>query len=412
MEWKKHRLRDLALSIQTGPFGSQLHQSDYSEYGIPVIMPKDMINGKIVTNDIARVSDIHVQRLKRHKVSSGDIIYSRRGDVGRCSLITEREEGWLCGTGCLKVALDKTKCVPSFIAFILQRKDSIGWVENHAVGATMPNLNTGILSNLPLIIPTVEEQRRIASILSAYDNLIENNNKRIRLLEQMAENLYKEWFVRFRFPGHEKAEFENGLPKGWKIIKLGEFITFERGVGYGSKDIADGENVLLSMNNIRPYGGFIRDYSRPYSGKYKEFQKVKKGDLIMSITDMTQDRRIIGYTGIVPPGKDNRIICTHLMKLSSQEYHSYFLDGLFNYSNLSRVIAERATGANVLGLTADILKGVKTLLPPKQLQSLYVSKVIPIIEECFSLQDANDNLSRQRDLLLPRLMSGKLEVKV
>ena len=412
MEWKKHRLRDLALSIQTGPFGSQLHQSDYSEYGIPVIMPKDMINGKIVTNDIARVSDIHVQRLKRHKVSSGDIIYSRRGDVGRCSLITEREEGWLCGTGCLKVALDKTKCVPSFIAFILQRKDSIGWVENHAVGATMPNLNTGILSNLPLIIPTVEEQRRIASILSAYDNLIENNNKRIRLLEQMAENLYKEWFVRFRFPGHEKAEFENGLPKGWKIIKLGEFITFERGVGYGSKDIADGENVLLSMNNIRPYGGFIRDYSRPYSGKYKEFQKVKKGDLIMSITDMTQDRRIIGYTGIVPPGKDNRIICTHLMKLSSQECHSYFLDGLFNYSNLSRVIAERATGANVLGLTADILKGVKTLLPPKQLQSLYVSKVIPIIEECFSLQDANDNLSRQRDLLLPRLMSGKLEVKV
>ena len=226
----------------------------------------------------------------------------------------------------------------------------------------------------------------------------------------MVENLYKEWFVRFRFPGHEKVEFENGLPKEWSIMKLGVFIKFERGVGYGSKDIEDGENVLLSMNNIRPYGGFIRDYSRPYSGKYKEFQKVRKGDLIMSITDMTQDRRIIGYTGIVPPGKDNRIICTHLIKLSSEISHTYFLNGLFNYSNLSRIIAERATGANVLGLTADILKGVKTLLPPTELQSMYVTKVTPIIEECFSLQDANDNLARQRDLLLPRLMSGKLEV--
>lgn len=261
-----------------------------------------------------------------------------------------------------------------------------------------------------LVENNLESQCRIASILSAYDNIIENNNKRIRLLEQMVENLYKEWFVRFRFPGHEKVEFENGLPKEWSIIKLGVFIKFERGVGYGSKDIEDGENVLLSMNNIRPYGGFIRDYSRPYSGKYKEFQKVRKGDLIMSITDMTQDRRIIGYTGIVPPGKDNRIICTHLIKLSSEISHTYFLNGLFNYSNLSRIIAERATGANVLGLTADILKGVKTLLPPTELQSMYVTKVTPIIEECFSLQDANDNLARQRDLLLPRLMSGKLEV--
>lgn len=126
---------------------------------------------------------------------------------------------------------------------------------------------------------------------------------------------------------------------------------------------------------------------------------------------MTQDRRIIGYTGIVPPGKDNRIICTHLMKLSSEEYHSYFLDGMFNYSNLSRVIAERATGTNVLGLTADNLKGVKTLLPPVNLHKLYVNKITPIIELIFRLQENNDNLTSQRDLLLPRLMSGKLEVK-
>jgi type I restriction enzyme S subunit len=292
----------------------------------------------------------------------------------------------------------------NYICYLLNHSDIAGYI----TGSAQPKLSQGNLNKIKISLPALPLQRRIASILSSYDNLIEANSRRIKILEQMAENLYKEWFVRFRFPGYDEVEIENGLPKGWPIKKLGEFIKFDRGVGYGSKDIEDGENVLLSMNNIRPYGGFIRDYSRPYNGKYKDFQKVKKGDLIMSITDMTQDRRIIGYTGIVPPGKDNRVICTHLIKLSSEVSHSYFLNGLFNYSNLSRSIAERATGANVLGLTADILKNVKTLLPPIDLQLEYVKIVTPIIEKCFILQDQSANLTRQRDLLLPRLMSGQL----
>jgi type I restriction enzyme S subunit len=292
----------------------------------------------------------------------------------------------------------------NYICYLLNHSDIAGYI----TGSAQPKLSQGNLNKIKISLPALPLQRRIASILSSYDNLIEANSRRIKILEQMAENLYKEWFVRFRFPGYDEVEIENGLPKGWPLKKLGEFIKFDRGVGYGSKDIEDGENVLLSMNNIRPYGGFIRDYSRPYNGKYKDFQKVKKGDLIMSITDMTQDRRIIGYTGIVPPGKDNRVICTHLIKLSSEVSHSYFLNGLFNYSNLSRSIAERATGANVLGLTADILKNVKTLLPPIDLQLEYVKIVTPIIEKCFILQDQSANLTRQRDLLLPRLMSGQL----
>ena len=343
--------------------------------------------------------------------------YPKYNISNRSIIVVARGVG---GTGDVKIVEAKTYLTNLSIALDINQKlanlDYLFYYLNAQglryldTGAAQSQITITNLKRHKVYIPDLSIQNHIASILSAYDNLIENNNKRIRILEQMAENLYKEWFVRFRFPGHEKTEFENGLPKEWSIMKLGVFIKFERGVGYGSKDIEDGENVLLSMNNIRPYGGFIRDYSRPYSGKYKEFQKVRKGDLIMSITDMTQDRRIIGYTGIVPPGKDNRIICTHLIKLSSEISHTYFLNGLFNYSNLSRIIAERATGANVLGLTADILKGVKTLLPPTELQSMYVTKVTPIIEECFSLQDANDNLARQRDLLLPRLMSGKLEV--
>ena len=146
MSWKEKILGQIAINIQTGPFGSQLHRSDYSETGTPVVMPKDLIGGKISEDSIARVAEDHVKRLSRHKIEIGDILYSRRGDVGRCAFASEHEKGWLCGTGCLKVTIDKNQANPRFIFFQLQKTETVGWVENHAVGATMLNLNTSILS--------------------------------------------------------------------------------------------------------------------------------------------------------------------------------------------------------------------------------------------------------------------------
>ena len=263
---------------------------------------------------------------------------------------------------------------------------------------------------LRTVVPdiTKKEQDKIATILSTYDSQIENNKKRIKLLKQMAENLYKEWFVRFRFPGYESVEFEDGTPKGWSIEKLKQFITFYRGKSYSSDDIASGDYVLLSMNNIRPWGGYIRDDSRVYGGDFKDYQLLHKGDLIMSITDMTQDRRIIGYVGIFDEERSDCIMSTHLMKVVS-EYNNYYLYGLFNFS-LSRTISEYATGANVLGLTDKILKEIKALVPPQDLISVYGKTVKPIWEEIFLLKDEIANLIHQRDLLLPRLMSGKLSI--
>lgn len=401
------RFKDIIRSTQYGYTADETSKTEgaYKYLRITDIVPY------FVNFETVPFCSISSNKVEQYLVHEGDILIARTGaTTGYNYVVPKGVKNTVYASYLIRFNVDETKVLPLYMKYVLKSSYYYGFVYNHIGGSAQPGMNARVFGRFNIPNNTLPIQRRIASILSAYDNLIENNNRRIRLLEQMAENLYKEWFVRFRFPGHEKVEMENGLPKGWSIKKLGEFIRFERGVGYGSKDIENGENVLLSMNNIRPYGGFIRDYSRPFSGKYKEFQKVKKGDLIMSITDMTQDRRIIGYTGIVPQGKDNRIICTHLIKLSSETSHSYFLNGLFNYSNLSRIIAERATGANVLGLTADILKNVKSLLPPIDLQLQYVTKVTPILEECFSLQDENENLTRQRDLLLPRLMSGKLEV--
>ena len=121
-EWKKVKLGEISQTIQTGPFGSQLHQSDYSVIGIPVVMPKDIIAGNIEEASIARVEQHHIDRLSRHMISYGDILYARRGDVGKCAFTKQNQEGWLCGTGCLRVTINPDMANPKFVFFQLQKQ--------------------------------------------------------------------------------------------------------------------------------------------------------------------------------------------------------------------------------------------------------------------------------------------------
>lgn len=239
-------LSEIAETIQTGPFGSQLHQSDYSEMGTPVVMPKDLIGGSISEASIARVSADHVARLSRHKMSPGDIVYSRRGDVGRCALVTPKEQGWLCGTGCLRVTIDPDKANPMYVFYYLQLPKTIAWIENHAVGATMLNLNTSILGNIPIRLPDISIQDKVVSVISAYDDLIATNQKQIALLEEAAQRIYKEWFIDFRIPGYEETAFDNGIPIEWHYGDLGEVAQFKRGKTITKDDAIAGDVPVIA----------------------------------------------------------------------------------------------------------------------------------------------------------------------
>jgi len=137
--------------IQTGPFGSQLHAHDYRDEGIPVVMPQDLSDRRIQTTKIARVSESDAQRLQRHRMKRGDIVFSRRGDVGRHALVTQQETGWLCGTGCLLVRPSTSSTISVYVSCALALPEALEWLVRHAVGATMPNLNTAILSELPML---------------------------------------------------------------------------------------------------------------------------------------------------------------------------------------------------------------------------------------------------------------------
>ena len=254
------------------------------------------------------------------------------------------------------------------------------------------------------------KQKKIADILSAYDNLIENNNKRIKLLEQMAENLYKEWFVRFRFPGYEDVEFEEDIPSNWNYIQLSDIISFERGISYSSAEINcdDGIN-LVNLKNIQSYGGFRREETKKYNGKYKDSQIVKTGDLILGVTDMTQDRRTVGAVALMPVLDGTSVISADLVKIESQ-VPNQFLYCMCKYGFYSKYFSQFANGANVLHLKPNTLLNKKILLPTEDLIETFTKKVKPMINIIDKINLQNDILIKQRDLLLPRLMSGKLEV--
>ena len=396
MSWEKVKLSDISENIQTGPFGSQLHQSDYSELGTPVVMPKDIINGKIIEESIARVTSEHIERLHKHKIKSGDILYSRRGDVGRCAYATMREKDWLCGTGCLCVTVNEKIADSKFVFYQLQLPKTIGWVVNHAVGSTMLNLNTSILGNIPLVIPPLETQQKIASILSAYDNLIENNQKQIKLLEEAAQRLYKEWFVDLRFPGFESTEIVDGVPWGWKIQKLSDVADVVMGQSPKSEFYNTEMQGLPFHQGVGSYGTrFVND--DVYSTSFTRI--AESGSILFSVRapvgrlNITKNKVVIGR-GLAA--------INHKEKMQSFMY--YLLKERFFKDNIV------GNGSIFASITKDELLSQTFLIPTKEITTKYNDIVSDIDRKIEIIDSQIKILTESRDRLLPKLISGEMEV--
>ncbi|RQR37438.1 restriction endonuclease subunit S [Burkholderia sp. Bp9131] len=160
--------------IQTGPFGSQLHQEDYADEGVPVVMPKNIIGLRIETDGIARIPPAIANSLGRHLMVEGDVVYGRRGDIGRRALISRAEAGFFCGTGCLRLRPDKNKTVPRYLFMALGTPETEGAIKARATGATMPNLNVGVMQDVPVLNPPVAMQRKFDAIIGPIQETITN----------------------------------------------------------------------------------------------------------------------------------------------------------------------------------------------------------------------------------------------
>lgn len=382
MKWEKVKLGDIATCIQPGPFGSQLHNSDYSKEGTPIIMPKDIVGGAIVHSGLLKVSEEHVKRLSRHQVYEGNLMVARKGDVRKCAYITANENGWMTGSDGLKVVLDESKCYPKFIYYQL-RSEHIGrWLEKVSIGATMPSLNTGLLSGIEMVLPPIEIQKQIAGILSVCDDLIENNQKQIKLLEEAAQRLYKEWFVDLRFPGHENTKIVDGVPEGWRRGLLKELIS----VNYGKdhKKVPDDGNIPVYGS-----GGLMRKCNKSlFSGEAVLIPRKGSLNNIMYVDETFWTVDTMFYA---------------TMKQPHTAVFVYFFVKAFDMYSMN-------IGAAVPSMTTKILDAMDVVIPDKETLEKFDKYAKVYFNKIKTLQGQNEQLKTARDLLLPKLMSGEVEV--
>ena len=405
MSWESVKLGDISSGIQTGPFGSQLHQSDYTEDGTPVVMPKDLIGGKISEQSIARVGAEHVQRLQRHIIRNGDILYSRRGDVGRCAFATERETGWLCGTGCLRVTVNPRVADNKFVFYQLQQSSTIGWVEKHAVGATMLNLNTTILSNIPVFLPPIETQRRIADIVSAYDDLIENNRKQIKLLEEAAQRLYKEWFVDLRFPGHEHTKIVDGVPEGWEKSTVASVSSVLRR-GISPRYNENGKSIVINQKCIRQTVVTF-DESRRQEKPYPEDLNLQDSDTVICSTGAGT----LGRVGQIFGDYSDTTFDSHVTLIRAKEgfEKQYLFQSLKARQTYLMGMGKGST--NQLELSRGTIQDLDIHIPSKKVLNQFEQVAQPMHDKISVISKSILQLQTVRDRLLPKLMSGEIELK-
>ncbi len=376
--------------------------------GYPIIRTPNIGVGYLDLEGVQRVSRAAYDRRNVRAVPRpGDLIMAREAPAGNVGIIREGMEVCL-GQRTVLIRPDAKSVNSLFLNYYLNAPRQRHNLLRNSNGATVSHVNMPIICNLPVELPDLETQRRIAGVLSAYDELIENNRKQIKLLEEAARRLYKEWFVDLRFPGHETAHIHNGVPEGWHAGSLLDLADVVRGCSYSSDEIVNGGKTLINLGNLTPFGGFRFGYAKPYSGKSRDDQAVAKGDVIMGLTE--QAVGLAGYAALLPAIPNGSVISADLVKLVPHAgVSAVFVYAVLRFGRLSELISPLANGTKIKHLRPESLSRVAVLLPSKRLANDYAELVAPLYDQ-ISICDQRICTAREaRSRLLPKLMSGEIK---
>ena len=424
-EWRECTIGELCdagvVELQTGPFGTQLHAHDYVEDGVPVVPTEAIRNRQIDHSVLPKISPGKAEELARHRLELGDILFARRGvqATGHIGCVREAEDGFLCGTGAirLRVRRDTSSVSPDFLSHVLANPASVAWFKFHAIGATMPNLNEGIIRSFPFQIPPLPEQRAIAHILSTLDDKIELNRRMNETLEAMSRALFKSWFVDFepvrakaagRDPGLPKPladlfpdRFEDSelgeIPKGWEVGSVDDEFNLTMGQsppGETYNEVCEG----LPFYQGRADFGIRFPTRRVYCTAPTRLAST--GDTLISVrapvgdTNMATERCAIG-----------RGVAAARHKTGSRSYSYQFMH------SIEEVFARFEGEGTVFGsIGKKDFHAIPCVMPPRDLVLAFETCLSPIDERIEVNGRESHTLATLRDTLLPKLISGELWV--
>ena len=404
-EWKSYKLGEIS-TIQTGPFGSQLHQSDYVESGVPCIMPTNigrMLDFQLA--DIAHITEDDACKLSRHIVHEGDIVYSRRGDIEKCAYVSPEQDGWFCGTGCLKITINPNLAVPKFVAYLLSTTEIKSWIVGNAVGTTMLNLNTAVLSDVPLSLPSLQTQKRCVRILDSLESKISLNNRINHNLEEQAQALYKSWFVDFEpFRDGEFVDSDLGLiPVGWRSMRAEDICPINIGKTPPRKESEwfsanKDDYTWVSISDMSDCGTYIDSSSETLTHEaIRKFNIaiVPAGSVLLSFK-LTIGRVAIANKELTT----NEAIARFVTNSPALTNYLYLALKNYDYSKLG------STSSIAIAVNSKIIKAMPLVYPGRDVVNKFAGIVAGLFEEIKKRQRENKVLAEIRNSALPRLMSG------
>ena len=366
----------------------------------------DLPNGSRKAGDIPVVSSSGFTGWHNEaKAEPPGVVTGRYGTIGEVFYVDQPY--WPLNTALY--VIDFKGNDPRFISYFLRQH-----LKNYkSEKAAVPGVDRKVLHKLSARCPDLQIQQSIVRILSAYDDLIENNRRRIKLLEESARQLYKEWFVRFRFPGHEHVKIVDGVPEGWERVLFSEMADVLRGRSYTSAELRDeGGRAFVNLKCINRFGGFRDTGVKGIEGDFREKHMVSPGDIVMAVTDMTRDAMIVAQSGRISKTVEaDAIFSMDLVKIVPKpEIQRDWLYSLLRFSNFAFDVREHANGTNVLHLKPKHIEEWKGFLPSESVRDWFAESVQPVFDQIDNLQLQSRNAAKARDLLLPRMMNGSLTV--
>lgn len=409
-EWRTAKLNDLCLSITDGD-----HQAPpKAKSGIPFITISNLDSALNAINfaECSFVPEEYYDSLSEsRRPKRDDILYSAVGSFGIPILV--KDDSPFVFQRHIAILRPNSNVCPAYLAYVMKSREFYHWADNVAIGAAQRTVTLKQLREKEITLPDVKTQERIAGVLSAYDELIENNRKQIKLLEEAAQRLYKEWFIDLRFPGYEAvpADTETGLPDGWKSVHLADIVSKVR-TGLNPRKnfvLGQGSNYYITIKNMSNNDVYLDDRCDRVDDEAIELinrrSDLQLGDVLFSAVGT------IGRVYLVSIPLGNWNVNESIFTLRANELVSKeFLYLLLLSFDLQQYCKANSHGVAQPGIRMADLKQFELKLPDAALMREFTAQVGPLIKLAQSFKENAKRLQEARDRLLPKLMSGEIEV--
>lgn len=369
------------------------------------IRARDIKKGKVDSSDLGYISKEVKDKIARYIVQEDDVVVSIAGTIGEVGYVPSELDGVNLTENAVRLTNFTEGVFSKFVLYWLMTEWSYEYMNGVAAGSAQPKLGIYKIEQIPISLPSFEIQHRIADILSAYDDLIENNRKQIKLLEEAAQRLYKEWFVDLRFPGHEHTKITDGVPEGWTKCSLGDVIEFDPKVQLAKDRVK--QFVPMSALSTSSMVLDMAEFREITSNSGSKFQN--DDTLLARITPCLENGKTAFVHGIQSP--EGAVGSTEYIVMRSKRLNPYMVylhartDG-FRQSAINSMSGSDGRQR----VKADKLKALSYLLPPATLVNQFGQVAAPIFELVFDLNEQTFQAAQARDHLLPKLMSGEVEV--